>query len=236
MINQEEHYDNFTTLLRRVLRKWSRSVLHTARPGIIETYDPEKKRARVRAALYTVLSGEVPGELGETLEGAVSVNVPVIFPAGGGLGMTFPLREGDAIMLFFSERGLTEFKKTYELSMPDRTRFFSESDAVAYAGFGALEITPASDVGATLQTEDGQTFVEVEPELIRLKHLDTEVTVESDNVTIVADRVNVGGRSGKRLINEELRTLFNTHTHGAGPPPTQQLTVQGHMTDKTRAE
>ena len=240
-INHEETNHSLTTLFRNVLFRWSKSALHTCRPGIIESYDPETKRARVRAGLRMVLTGAEPGEDGEAMEPAVSINVPVLFPFGGGHTMTFPLAQGDPVMLFFSERGLTEFKTTYALATPDKTHFFSEADAVAFAGFGALQITPASSVGATLQTEDGTTFVEIAPEVARIRHQNTEVVVEDDHVTVNAGRVDIAGTGGKRLMIEDFIQLFNSHTHptaavGSPSPPTQRASVASHATGKTWAE
>ena len=130
-LNREETYTSLTSALRYILGQWARNSLHTCKPGIVEGYNTETKRARVKSALRIVLAGEDPGVDGEALEGAVSVDVPVLFPSGGGHTLVFPLAAGDPVMLLFSERGLTEFKKTYALATPDKARFFSEADAVA---------------------------------------------------------------------------------------------------------
>ena len=238
-INREENFDNFTTLLRFVLSQWAKSALHTTRPGLIESYDPVTRRARVRAGLRTVLTGEAPGEDGEGMEPAVSVNVPVLWPFGGGVIMHFKLAEGDPVHLVFSERGLSEFKTTYELSTPDKTRFFSEADAVAIVGYGPLEIESALEEGAVIQTYDGKTFIEVSGDKVRVKHGDQNVLLTDDGVTIEADRVDIGGTSGKKLMMDNFIALYNAHTHLPGPGGLvvgPSRANSGHATSKTRAE
>ena len=150
-------------MLEFVLKQWSKERLHTLMPGIIETYDAETRRARILPALRLLMTD------GEVMPRALAINVPILFPAGGGYTMSFNLVAGDGVILMFSERGITEFKKTFELSNPDKTRLFDESDAVAMAGFGPLSITPASSTGATLQTNDGTKSVIVESDKVELR-------------------------------------------------------------------
>ena len=48
-INRENPFTSLSTALREVLEQWTREYLHTAIPGIIDTYDSTKRRARRRA-------------------------------------------------------------------------------------------------------------------------------------------------------------------------------------------
>ena len=106
---------------------------------------------------------------GSQKERPTLVNVPVIWPSGGGITHTFTLKSGDTVWLAFSERGLTEFKKSFAQAPPDRNHLFSLSDAVAVGGFGAQSIEPASLTGSSWQTEDGKVFVKIEDGVISLK-------------------------------------------------------------------
>ena len=187
-VNREQPRDRLSDVLEFVLQQWAKASLHTAVPGLIETYDAETRRARIRIALRLVMTTETPGQDGEAMERAPLVNVPVIFPAGGGLTMLFPLQAGDPVLVVFSERGLTDFKTTHDLATPDAGHFFAETDAMALAGFGPLTLTPASQTGATLQTEDGDTYVEVEATRIRLYRGQQEVEVDDAKL-----RANIQG-------------------------------------------
>ena len=141
-------YGDFTTATRFLWEQW-RKEIYTIMPGIVESYDQETKRAIIQPGLQ---NRHTDGRLDDR---APLVNCPVVWPSGGGATLIFPLQQGDPVVLWFSMRGLTSFKDTFKNSAPDRGRFFAKSDAIAYAGFGGLNITPASDNGPSLQTEDG---------------------------------------------------------------------------------
>ena len=194
-LNREQNFDSMTTLLRNVLESWLKAYLNTMRPGIIDSYDVERRRARVRPALRLVMSGDIPGTDGEALERALAVNVPVAWPAGGGMMSFFPLTRGDRGVLVFSERGMTEFKRTGELANPDRARFFDESDGVFIpCDFGHPlpdEVTLADPEAMTLQTYDGNTAfalkdgrVEIRVGPVRIIATESDVTITTPGDTL----------------------------------------------------
>ena len=191
-----------------MIEQWVRLNVHTVQPGIVRSYDPNTKRASVQPALRTlVVSADDPDPA--AIDKRPILNVPVMWPGGGGITMLHPLSEGDAVLLLFSERGLDAFKQTMkEISDPE-IRFFEMKDAVAWPWFGTFGITPASDDGATIQTEDGRTFIEVSPTRVRVRHGVQDVTISdggliadidgtamveaSGDVTIVAPNTTIMG-------------------------------------------
>ena len=185
MLNREINWSSLTTMLDSVLRDWSKTSLHTAMPGLIDSYDAATRRARVRPALRLVMAGEMPGEDGEAVERALAVNVPVMWMAGGGYSALLPLDPGDRGMLLFSERGMTEFKTTGALSTPDKSRYFSESDAVFMpCDFGIEVATPASETAAAIQTLDGVRSVLVDTDRVELRCGGTRVTATSSGIEL----------------------------------------------------
>lgn len=147
---------SLTTLLRLAIGQAMLDI-HTVLPGIIETYSPATRRARVIPAIGILLDDMT------LMERPPVTDVPVIFPSGGGLSLIYPLAQGDPVLLLFSQRGLDGWKQNYRHSPPPASAPFALSDAIALAGFGSLATTPASATGASLQTDDGQTSVVVEP-------------------------------------------------------------------------
>jgi len=131
--------------------------LHTVLPGVVETYSPTTRRARVIPAISLLLDD------GSLVDRPPVTDVPVIFPSGGGLSLVYPLSAGDPVLLVFSQRGLDGWKGNSRPGPPPASAPLSLSDAIALAGFGSLATTPASLTGASLQTDDGQTSVVVEP-------------------------------------------------------------------------
>lgn len=147
---------SLTTLLRLAIGRELMDV-HTALPGEVEEYDATTRRARVVPAVPLLLDD------GSAMERPPVVDVPVIFPSGGGLSLLFPLSHGEPVLLIFSQRGLDSWKIGYRRGPPSRGPIFDLSDAMALAGFGALTTAPVSATGAALQTDDGAASVVVEP-------------------------------------------------------------------------
>ena len=184
-LNPEVDWRSLTTVLDKVLQEWSKSHLHISMPGLIESYDAATRRARVRPALRLVMAGALPGEDGKTMERALAVNVPVMWPAGGGRTALMPLNSGDRGMLLFSERGMTEFKTTGAISTPDKSRFFSESDGVFMpCDFGIEPATPASATAAVLQTLDGSQSLVVDEDRVELRSGDTRVIATESGIQL----------------------------------------------------
>lgn len=190
-VNRERDSESLSTVIDFAMTQFLRTHLHTAIPGIIDSYDVTTRRARVRPALRLVKTGDRPGEDGEAVERALAVNVPVAWAAGGGgapngLMSFIPLQAGDRGLLIFSERGLTEWKQTGELATPDKARFFDESDAMFFPfDFGhPADPTIVDSASASLQTYDGNTAFLVKQGEVKIKVGPLSITATESSVTI----------------------------------------------------
>ena len=131
-MNRDTDYSNLAQAIRFAIRQ-SLKDLYTCMPGIVESYDAETRRAVVKGTLKVVTTKK------EEIEREAIHNVPVLFPSGGRAAFTFPLEQGDSVLLLYSQRGLTNWKKTLGVAAPDIIGFFSEKDAIAIPGFGTGE-------------------------------------------------------------------------------------------------
>lgn len=103
------------------------SSLHTCLPGIIRSYDPSQNKASIQPALNkNYQSGVQPMPILE--------NVPLVFPSTANFSMTYPVSEGDYVLLLFSERSLDLWKSVGGQVTPDDNRKFHLSDAIAIPG------------------------------------------------------------------------------------------------------
>ena len=91
-----------------VIRQFLKNRVNTSIPGIVVSYEPLTRRAVVQVALNTLLTN------GLALSGPLIPNIPVIYPAGGGFQLVFPLHPGDTALLLFSKRGIRRFKESFE--------------------------------------------------------------------------------------------------------------------------
>ena len=217
--NPESQEQSLAQLLSWHFEQLAKGV-NTAAPGVVESYDPATKRARVRPALRLLLTS------GETINKPAIIDVPVIHPAGGGYIMHFPLGAGDTVLLIFSQRGIENFKKTFQEADPPPDALFAERDAIALPGFGALPVTPAGE-GCTLQSEDGSTFVEVHSDRIRLRHGEQDLTITDSGLEVdVNGKVSIVA-SGEVVIQGSKITMNGDVVVSGGASVLGDLDVDG---------
>lgn len=126
----DKDYSNLAQAIRFAIRQ-SLKDIYVCTPGIVESFDATTRQAVVKGALKMVKTD------GKAVTRADIHNVPVVFPSGGRFAFTFPLEEGDPVLLVYSQRGLSSWKKTLDVATPNLDGLFSEKDTIAIPGFGA---------------------------------------------------------------------------------------------------
>lgn len=136
--------------------------LHTALPARVERYDAAAQvvdaKPMIKRALYT-------NKGDKRLEALPVVPaVPVAFPQAGGFMVTVPIKEGDHVLLVFSERDIGEWRRTGEDSDPGDQRFHPLHGAFAIPGVVPEGSELASASGENMVVgEDGGNRMEIEP-------------------------------------------------------------------------
>lgn len=130
--------------------------MRVAMPGIIQSFDPDAVTCTVEVALRGIV-GDGSTELKPL------VDVPVIFPRGGGCTLTFPVKEGDECLLIFADRCIDFWWQSGGVQETVDPRQHDLSDAFAIVGpqSQARKISGISTSAAQLRTDDGAAFVEV---------------------------------------------------------------------------
>ena len=106
--------------------------LHTALPGIIQSFDPELQTVSVQPAIKRIFKSisEDSQEL-IAMELPILINVPILYPRGGGFSLTFPISVGDECLLLFSERSIDRWHIFGGTNEPGAKRFHSLSDGIS---------------------------------------------------------------------------------------------------------
>lgn len=137
------------------------SMMRVSLPGIIQSFDPET----VTCVVQPSIKGAVPNESGELVSSDITLlmDVPVMFPRGGGCTLTFPVKPGDECLIVFSDRCTDFWWQSGGVQEPADDRQHDLSDAFAIVGpqSQAKRISGISMSGAQLRTDDGAAFVEV---------------------------------------------------------------------------
>jgi len=98
------------------------------------------------------------------------VDVPIVYPSGGGFTLTFPIAEGDECLLVFASRCIDAWWQLGGVQPPLELRMHDLSDGFALVGPRSQPrvIGGVNSTATQLRSDDGQTFVEVGPGKIQL--------------------------------------------------------------------
>jgi len=137
--------------------------IQTSMPGIIQSYDPERQTCTVQPAI----KGRVEAPDGTVTSVALPllVDVPVIFPSGGGCILTFPIEPGDECEVRFASRCIDAWWQSGGVQEPLSTRMHDLSDGFAYVGprSQARKLTDVSTTETQLRSDDGSVCLGLNP-------------------------------------------------------------------------
>lgn len=185
------------------------SAMRVSIPGIIQSFDPDAVTAVVQPAIKGVEHDESGAEVSVNLP--LLVDVPVVFPRGGGCTLTFPVKEGDECLVIFADRCIDFWWQSGGIQEPVDGRMHDLSDAFCIVGpqSQTKKISGISTTAAQLRTDDGSAFIELAA--------GGAVTISSPQITI----------NGPLQVNGEITSTGDQvaagisqtgHTHGGVEP------------------
>jgi len=147
--------------------------MHTAIPGRIISFDPDRCEADV------LPFGRIETHDGRVITYPLLSKVPVMFPQGGGAVIAFPVKNGDDCLLLFAEQTL----ETWRVGAATKTELhFDLNNAVALVG---LSKTPRAAVRDA-----------VDKDAVIIDHAGTRIELNANGVKIVGDLTVTGEING----------------------------------------
>ncbi|WP_210502199.1 Gp138 family membrane-puncturing spike protein [Pantoea ananatis] len=139
------------------------SMLRVSLPGIVQSFDPTTCTCTVQPAI----AGQGVDEKGQIKSAPLPLlmDVPVIFPRGGGCTITFPVKAGDECLVIFSDRCIDFWWQNGGVQEPVDPRQHDLSDAFALVGpqSQAQKISNISTTTLQMRTDDGTAYIELDP-------------------------------------------------------------------------
>ena len=176
------------------------SGIHTSFPAKIVDYDEKKQMGNFQPLIKKVFKDN------SLLSMPIIHNVPIIFPSGGGGLLSFPIKEGDTMLLTCSERSIDAWLSSNgEETEPNDFHKFSLSDAIAIPGLypfnksPSLNLTDSDKDDVTLSFNKGK---------ISLKDDSIEITAESKinlkcgNNTLIISKDSIEIKTDKSISIE----------------------------------
>lgn len=143
--------------------KGNRAGIWTALPAILQSYDPAKRTCTAQPAIQA----QVLSQQGQWtfINLPICVDCPVMFPAGGGFSLTFPLAAGDEGLLVFSSRCIDSWWQNGGVQNQLDLRMHDLSDGFfipgAFSQPRLADVPAASTDSVRLTANDGETYVEL---------------------------------------------------------------------------
>lgn len=187
--------------LVNVLQEKLLANIECAIPGIVESYDRNTNRAVIKPAITGVASQ------GQKVSKEPVINIPVFCMSGGGIIMSFPIREGDKGWLIANDRNISIFKQNLEESAPNDFRKHTFLDAF---------FLPDKINDINFNQEDDGAFI------IQTVSGNTKISLKEGVINVNSSVINLNGNTvidGSLTVSKEATIKgipFTTHVHPNG--------------------
>lgn len=135
-----------------------RGDIWTNLPGRIKSFDTASQTATVEV-MYK------PKHNGKAVAMPDLLEVPVVFPRGGGGAITFPVKVGDGVQLSFQSRNMDNWFEKGDAQESATSRMHDLSDAVAHPGLepGTKKLANFDNANIQIRSEDGTNAFTFDP-------------------------------------------------------------------------
>jgi len=213
---REERIDDIEESLRLAI-EGSQSQIWTALPGIVKDADLSSQTVSVQPSIMGTVTDRAGNQINQPLP--LLINVPIVWPRGGGFALTFPVKEGDEVLVVFASRCIDSWWQSggVGVAMESRMHDLSDGFAILAPTSQQKKLPSVSGTNAQLRTETGDTYIELSTSG-KVKIMATsEIDLTAPAIKLNGAVTQVGGISidGK---------LFGTHKHidpqggTTGPP------------------
>lgn len=141
------------------------------------------------------------------------LDVPVMFPNGGGFTLTFPIKPGDEALAIFGSRCIDSWWQSGGIQTQAEVRMHDLSDAFCLVGPRSQPhvIAAISTTAVQLRSDDGSTFMEITP--------DQKVNVTAPaSMTFTTPLLHVTGEitTGGDVIANTISLQHHVHANSGG--------------------
>ena len=171
--------------------------LHTCLPGEIVSFDPVEQTADIQLSIKRKQSGGL-------VNIPVLKEVPIRYLAGSTYTITFPLVEGDNVLVVFAERSIDTWLVNGGIQDPADIRKHSFSDAFAFPMMYSQsgKIANFDNDNMQIRTRDGSAEITIKA------NGDIELNGNGDTAVRFSDL---------KTAFDTLKSEFNAHTHPTAP-------------------
>jgi len=162
MVDRREYLDETEEAVRMALDERLKEVW-TAMPGIVQSFNATAMTCVVQPAIKAKVTNF--DRTTKLVALPLCLDCPVMFPGGGGVTLTFPVKRGDECLLVFAKSCIDAWWQQGGVQPAAEYRMHDLSDGFALVGVRSKvrALSAVSMTLAQLRTDDGLTFVSLDP-------------------------------------------------------------------------
>lgn len=188
--------------------------IHCCLPCIVQSFDS----SRMTVDAQPTVRERIIQESGQItyMQYPLLINVPVVFPQGGGNYITFPVSPGDECLVIFSDNAIDNWWVSGGIQNPVEQRRHDLSDGFAIVGVRSISKSMPS-VGSGVKIKGpGSPEVNVNGENATIESGNASVTVTSNGVTVSMGNINivVNGLNVSVTAGSSELVIQNGNIHG----------------------
>lgn len=208
--------------------------IYVSIPATVQTYYPSTQTVDAQPVVQRPVYDDEGVVSYESLP--VVPNVPVAFPRGGGFAFSYPLAQGDTVLLVFSTYAFGVWRSNNQTDQPPGdNRLNSMGYPVAIPGIAATSNALASATSDTMVMglDNGNAQLALSSSLSTLVNGSSNIQVKGSEINLNTSAVNLGSSPSDYLVLAglfvaaitNLTTVFNAHVHPTSTGPSGPSTT-----------
>lgn len=223
-MDRRERLDDPEEALRLALEGYT-SGLWTALPGVIVDVDIDIDAMTV--SVQPTIQGVNTNAQGnqQFVNLPVLLDVPLVFPSAGGYTLTFPIKEGDEVLVVFASRAIDAWWQSGGIGKPVEARMHDLSDGFAIPGphSQATKLSDISTASVQLRNDDGDTYIEINDDQEIKMVSPVKITLDAPLTEITGNLIAGTEAGGTAAFNGNITTTadviaqtvsLHNHLHG----------------------
>lgn len=188
MDRRTRYYDPEETM--RMALDSKQAQIWTALPAIVQSFDHVAMTCVVQPTISGLLLN--PDGTYKAVQMPLLLDCPVMFPAGGGVTLTFPIKPGDECLVIFASRCIDAWWQLGGIRGQAEYRMHDISDGFVFVGVRSQpRAFDVSTSAAQLRSDDGLAYIQLNPDTKNINVVTpANITANAgDNITATAGGV-----------------------------------------------
>ena len=179
----------------RLAFQGEQSKMWTSIPGIVDSVNLDAQTLSVQPSIQGIVLDEESNATNVNLP--LCVDVPIVWPRAGGFSLTFPIKQGDEVLIVFASRCIDSWWQNGGVGSQAELRMHDLSDGFAMLAPTSQpkKLSNVSGENVQLRTDSGTSYIEITPDGKINILTNSEVNIDANNINISSESLSVNSTS-----------------------------------------